>query len=577
MAPSPCCNNSKRGGSAIISTSSGLWNCWACGAKGNWYGFTIKAGHPLDDAYEGSKPVKFDAYESVRAKLRRPVAAGHHPALLAHCTVDRRILPGTLEAWRVSTAGPDALRWPLMAVDPDGKWKLANARIRKVLRVSEHDTRDWFEVKGGETQLAMGNHLLGVEPAAWRENRPSWAGEWVDPTRNTPDEAKRLESPVPSVRRVLVTEGQWDAMTAWQIGLPNVLSVPNGANSVDVNGLLRFVPSDAEVWLAVDMDAQGDRCAEAFFAQLGGDRLKRLNLPVKDLNDWLKDNPSLSAEDVLATAVDKPKKSQWVDLMEPELALPSEIVATAPWTLLNTRLGGGFRGGQTTGLLAPSGTGKTTLANNIIVHLLKQRVKVGLIALEGARCEVTSTLVRQAKGWIRPDMDEELPGYMKNLLLSHLSGKVVTLTQTIEEAEQMMKDGAKMVVVDNWDYITPNDGHGHKIKAQAYAQFQELCKTWDCHGFVVWQPHKIDRAETVNSGSQKGLSTALQDADVYMTLNKRGLARRLEVEKTRGVAEVEGMASVIMLRYDAESSCLDESASQADLIGPAAKPELDEF
>ena len=150
MTPAPCCANKKRGGSATINTATGLWTCFACGAKGNWFGFTRLAGFPLSDPYQDAPPVDFSVYDKIRARLRRPVSAGHHPGLLATCQA-RGLLPATLDAWRVTSSGPDAIRIPLFALSDKG-WQVANARLRKIVgREQATSSADWFEVKGGPT------------------------------------------------------------------------------------------------------------------------------------------------------------------------------------------------------------------------------------------------------------------------------------------------------------------------------------------------------------------------------------------------------------------------------------------
>lgn len=572
VSPTPCCGREKHGNCITINTATGLWCCFKCGKKGNWFGFTRIAGEPISDPYEDAAPVDFSVYERIRARLRRAVTGGHHPALLAYAE-SRGFTRATLDAWKVSTCGPEALRWPLFAKDETGLWQIANARVRRV--IDRDDTSkgpgDWFEVKGGPINLAIGNHLLGTVPPT-AEGRP-WLVDWLSPDMSAPPYEsvdpglqKTTEHRPLKIRRVLLVEGQWDAMTAWQLGIPNVLSLTNGAGGVELSGLLRYVPEDAEVWLAFDMDEAGDRAAEAVFAQLGV-AVARLRLPEKDLNAWLVKNPGLTAEEVLSL------NQQPCDAVRGRMTLSlktgaetREIIAPTPWPKLTRRLGGGWRASQTTGLLAPSGAGKTTLANVVAIAAIQAQAQVGVIQLESTPKANAEEIVGQAMAWVKPDDPESyLVTLNDRLWFSGLNGKEVTWQQTLVEAEELMRAGCRMVVIDNWDYIVPSDGSGHRDKARAYAAFQELCKAHRAHGFVVWQPHKIDRGEIINSGSQKGLSTALQDADVYMTLNKFGLARRLDVEKVRSVPELAEGDSMIWLRFEAETKLLYESEGQANL------------
>jgi hypothetical protein len=56
ISPTPCCGRDKHGNCVVINTANGFWTCFKCGAKGNWYGFTKRAGDPLADPYEDLKP-----------------------------------------------------------------------------------------------------------------------------------------------------------------------------------------------------------------------------------------------------------------------------------------------------------------------------------------------------------------------------------------------------------------------------------------------------------------------------------------------------------------------------------------
>lgn len=570
FAPAPCCGQTKRGGSAIINTKTGLWKCFRCQRVGNWLGLTALFGTPLKDAYEADRPVDFGAYDRVRAARRRPVTLEHYPALLALCA-SRGFRKETLDAWKVSTKGGEHLRWPIYARDDAGAWVVVNARVRLVVDRDRERTgkdgaslpADWFEVRGGPTFLAIGNHLLGQIPPQSAQTEPLWLEDWLTHSGEGGD-------PLGRVRRVLIVEGQWDAMVAYQLGIPNVLSCANGASAVDVGGLLRYVPEGAEVWVASDMDEAGDKMAEAVFSQVGPDRVRRLRLPHKDLNAWLMAEPTLTAEQVLRTALapgeTEDRAAGWLDLMAVSEAprLADGIVCPTPWGRLSERLGGGWHEGQTSGILAPSGIGKTTIANNVVAEAVRT-IKVGVIQLEGTRQAVTRALRAQVAGWINPDMEEMLPPFLAKIRVSGLEGKGVTWRQTIEEAKKMADEGAKLIVIDNWDYIIPPSPAGSGEKMRAYAAFQELCRRAGVHGLVVWQPNKVDRGDVVNSGQQKGLSNALQDADVYLTLNKFGLVRRIDVEKARGIAEREGMASQVWLKFDPDRHNLYETDSQAVL------------
>lgn len=595
--PSPCCKRDgarkKAAAATCINTQSGLWHCWSCGAVGNWFTLTRAFGEPLsweDRFVDLAPPVDFRVYDRVRGKMRRPVSGGHHPELLAYA-MGRGFSIATLDAWRVTTKGPATLRWPMFALE-HGKWQIANARLRVCLGRAEAETKDWFEVRGGPVDLLIGYHLLGARPPNYEipHNDKPGCADGGDPKGEVGLSPKTLpELP----RRVLICEGQWDAMTAWELGIPNALSLPNGANNVAVASMLRYVPDDYEVWLALDMDAPGDRAAEMFFAQLGPERVARLHLPFKDLNEWLLKEPDLTAERVLATAKgltptlapravaarEASKLTHFVSIADEDEAGDADVViCQLPWERLTDLLGGGLRATQTTGILAPSGIGKTTVVNQIAVHAAKQEVTVGIISLESSRAAVRTKLRDQVRGWTHY-IGEAFKAVCSRLLLSELEGSDVKWEDCLEELETMIAQGAKLIVWDNPDYQMPRRASNPSaIKLEAYARFQQLCKRHGVHGIVVWQPNKIDRDKVINSGDQKGMAQALQDSDNYLNLNRIGNMRRIEVEKTRAEGALDG-GRFCWIKYDPQTRCLTEQEHHASLTpvapaDPEARPEL---
>jgi hypothetical protein len=205
----------------------------------------------------------------------------------------------------------------------------------------------------------------------------------------------------------------------------------------------------------------------------------------------------------------------------------TSLVAETPWETLNNLLDGGWRGGETTGILAPSGMGKTTLVNQVAVFAALNRNMTGLISLEGTRDSLKRKLKDIIKGLAEP---EQYQTVLDNLVISKLEGTKVGWRECVTEYQGMIASGCKLLILDNLDFIT-RDNHGEKLNA--YAELIDLARANDVHVIVVWQPNKIDRDKVVNSGNQKGYSQFLQDADNYLNLNRQGDFIRLEVEKTR--------------------------------------------
>lgn len=95
--------------------------------------------------------------------------------------------------------------------------------------------------------------------------------------------------------RLVITEGEFDAIAIAQSGLPHVVSVPNGASSSPSNYLWSIEhliedPNCTSVIIAVDGDEPGNKLESALADAIGRERCERVRWPegIKDANDLLK-------------------------------------------------------------------------------------------------------------------------------------------------------------------------------------------------------------------------------------------------------------------------------------------------
>ena len=86
-----------------------------------------------------------------------------------------------------------------------------------------------------------------------------------------------------------IVEGEMDALSLVQIGVKNVLSVPNGANDNDVywSTAEKYLTSVKRYFIAVDNDEKGNELAERIAQRLGRYRCERVNFEGKDANEDL--------------------------------------------------------------------------------------------------------------------------------------------------------------------------------------------------------------------------------------------------------------------------------------------------
>ena len=152
---------------------------------------------------------------------------------------------------------------------------------------------------------------------------------------------------------------------------------------------------------------------------------------------------------------------------------------------------------------------------------------VGLISVEGSR----DSLKLKIQDTIRGSIQEDRFSYVKkHLLISKLHGIGISQQILLAEISKMILNGAKIIVVDNLDFICRND---HDMKSETYLKLNQIAIENKLHIIVVWQPNKISRDRWISSGDQKGYSMSLQDSDNYLTMNKTINGVCIQIEKTR--------------------------------------------
>ena len=92
--------------------------------------------------------------------------------------------------------------------------------------------------------------------------------------------------------KLVITEGELDALAVYSCGYPRVISVPNGANvSRDdlFEAIFDEIPDDEEIIIASDNDKDGEKMLNELSRRLGRSRCRRIVYPdkLKDLNDVL--------------------------------------------------------------------------------------------------------------------------------------------------------------------------------------------------------------------------------------------------------------------------------------------------
>lgn len=302
-------------------------------------------------------------------KPDRPKCSVPKSAVRSYLLDERKLSESALAAYRVGEAGRTIV---LPSLTPDGELAFVKYLGIDHLPTGKKDTR----VESGCEPILFG---------------------WSAIDRNS--------------RTVTITEGEIDALTGYDYGWPS-LSVPFGGGKgakqswieSEFDRLQRF----ETIYLALDMDKEGDAAVEEIVARLGRHRCRRVRLPHKDLNDCRKAgvSPAEIAECFRTAQTMDPAELQrageFTDAVI-ELFWPKNSDAVGyrlPFHKIAERLA--FRPGELTLWTGASGSGKSQLLSHASVAWGGQGARVCVASLEMAPAQTLRRMVKQSANTDRP-------------------------------------------------------------------------------------------------------------------------------------------------------------------------------
>lgn len=205
-------------------------------------------------------------------------------------------------------------------------------------------------------------------------------------------------------RSVWITEGEFDAMAAYQMGV-SALSVPfgggKGAKQQWIENEFDNLDRFDTIYLALDMDEEGELAAREIAERLGLHRCLRVTLPHKDLNECLLDGADIEAIRKTARAFDPEElrsATEYRDDILKELFNSDED--TRGFQPLIDKFQGRlrFRDAELIILNGINGHGKSQLAGQFSLDAMVQDKRVCIASMEMPARRLLTRLTRQAAG-----------------------------------------------------------------------------------------------------------------------------------------------------------------------------------
>ena len=326
---------------------------------------------------------------------------------------------------------------------------------------------------------------------------------------------------------VIVTEGEYDAITLHQYGYANVVSIPNGCQGV--NGWTEDIELIEKVILALDNDRAGQEGVTAISEALGRARCYRVFPRMKDWNEclqygiekavvegWFKDEKPMFKPPI--TNIEEYKDRAIEIINDPNKALGWD----SGWDIFNHYLGG-IREKEVTALTGRSGRGKSTLCVNAAVNLMDQGIRSLIASPEMPEDKLLIKLASCYYGQkATPEhITEFVDNHKDKIKIASLYGK-----WTGKEKEGLMDIlfdlihysvihfGIKFVVIDHIRLFL--DITKDNVKAQTDEFMRKVIRLAmldNIHVFLVAQPTKLSSGdEHASAKNMSGSASIEQDS-----------------------------------------------------------------
>lgn len=334
----------------------------------------------------------------------------------------------------------------------------------------------------------------------------------------------------PKARQVAICEGEIDAMTLHQVGIP-ALSVNAGAGNHqwienDWNRLERF----SDILIFFDADEAGQKGANEVAHRLGNERCRLVTLPAKDANEYLQagaDGSDFWECVRTAKALDPEELRQASEFMGrvKSMFYPAHGEERDPVLRLDRDVDWfEFRPGELTVWTGYNGHGKSLMLSQILLGLMQQGERVVVFSGEMTPERQLKRMVKQASGLDRPTMGfiDAIGSWMHDKLwLFNVVGSATIDRLLAVFLYASKRYGTRHFVIDSLMMTdVPEDGQGAMTaQKEAVRKLCDFAKRNGCHMHLVAHPRKgADESKGPGKLDVAGSSKITDGADNVFTV-----------------------------------------------------------
>lgn len=339
-----------------------------------------------------------------------------------------------------------------------------------------------------------------------------------------------------------VTEGEMDMLSLMEVGFENVVSIPNGASSMEwIDKQIDFLKKFDTLIFIMDNDGAGKKALKTINERLSSFQMKLKTIDLlfyKDPNEILQDDDGkIKLKNIIENNIK--------DLVIPKVYIVSKVkieneVEEVDWKDrgLNHMIGG-MQYGRLMLLSGNSGCGKSTFANNLMANLLDQGLKVYTHQGESSPSSFKTNLYKifcrsdsiqkyydnfkeKYYGKVTEEIEEKIDAWLGDKLIVHGS-LTPTKNELLNTMEFMYKNnGIRIFFIDNLMTIDLPTENKYDEQKSLFLDLQTFVKKYNVFVLIIAHPKKnsIANLDSVDQYIISGSSDMINSSDVAIYLKR---------------------------------------------------------
>jgi KaiC/GvpD/RAD55 family RecA-like ATPase len=505
VAPCPFCSNTSY--NFEINAATGLYRCWACNASGSFESLQRELGDSKDGVATIERVMGQKRKENYRSfpagKMDAP-----HAALMAGDM-------GALEYLRGRGFKDETIQHFRLGVVRAGR----NPRL-----IIPH-------FQQSQIGLIMYRSMPPEEKVFIRETDMESIMFNQDALHESGD-------------TIIVCEAQLDAMSVWQAGHENVVSVSTGAGTEFSNDYIDLLSGFKKIVMVYDGDDAGREGAKTIRNRLGADRVWIAECPEgEDVNSILVSEGDQGVERVIREA--KPAPIPGIQQIDSVIEDIQEFVLSEgsmdigyDWFLEHlTKCAGKAAPGDLIQIMGQPGVGKTTLA---LLQALYMAMVLGIPVLFDCLEMTPMKMVRKLiQGIFKLKKDEVNLEVISEALVKFegiplyfgFHGDDPNINSLAKTADQaFVRFGVRVWFVDNLIILTEGSSDPIREQATVTRKLKNWARARNNVTFLLTHPRKGDDGRVEGLSDMRGSGAITANADVVINLWRKNLAPRTENE-----------------------------------------------